>query len=157
MPFIVSWPAAIPPGRRSGALVEAVDIAPTLLEAAGLPRAPGMQGLSLWPLLSGAQDLDQHHDDVYSEYYNASVMFSPPDPLAFLTMVRSERYKLVAVHGHRTGELYDLHEDPDETRNRWDDRAYRDVRFSMLETLVDRIAWTVDPLPVRLKHNPMTS
>ena len=42
--FIVSWPAGIPPGRRSEALVEAVDIAPTLLEAAGLPRAPGMRG-----------------------------------------------------------------------------------------------------------------
>ena len=157
VPFIVSWPAAIPPGRRSEALVEAVDIAPTLLDMAGLPRAPGMQGRSLWPLLSGVRDVNRHRDDVYSEYYNASVMFSDPDPLAFMTMVRSERYKIVAVHGHETGELYDLAEDPGETRNRWDDLAYRDVRFSMLKTLADRIAWTVDSLPVRSKHHPMTS
>ena len=53
VPFIVSWPRQIPAGRISDALVEAVDIAPTLLEAAGLPRAPGMQGRSLWRLLAG--------------------------------------------------------------------------------------------------------
>ena len=82
----------IPAGLVSDALVEAVDIAPTLLEAAGLPMAPGMQGRSLWPLLAGGQDLNRHRDDIYSEYYNASVMFSDPDPLAFLTMVRTERY-----------------------------------------------------------------
>ena len=51
VPFIVSWPGGIAGGRRSEALVEGVDIAPTLLEAAGLPRSPGMQGRSLWPLL----------------------------------------------------------------------------------------------------------
>ena len=116
-----------------------------------------MQGRSLWPLVCGAEDLNRHRDHVYSEYYNASVMFSPPDPLAFLTMVRSDRYKLVAVHGHEVGELYDLRKDPGETHNRWDDPAYRDVRFSMLKTLADRIAWTVDPLPVRSKHHPMTA
>ena len=69
-------------------------------------------------------------------------MFSDPDPLAFLTMVRDDRRKIIAVHGHETGELYDLHEDPAETRNRWDDPSYRDVRFSMLKRLADRVAWT---------------
>ena len=39
-------------------------------------------------------------------------MFSDPDPLAFLTMVRTERHKLVAVHGLDDGELYDLELDP---------------------------------------------
>ena len=109
------------------------------------------------PLLSGDGERERHRDDICSEYYNASVMFSDPDPLAFLTMVRSDRYTIVAVHGHKTGELYDLAEDPGETHNRWDDRAYRGVRFSMLKRLADRVAWTVDPLPVRSKHHPMTA
>ena len=157
VPFIVSWPGAIAPDRRSEALVEGTDIAPTLLEAAGVPRAPGMQGRSLWPLLGGTGDLNRHRDGVYSEYYNASVMFKDPDPLAFLTMVRTERYKLVAVHGHEAGELYDLQEDPDETHNRWGDAAYREVQVSMLKTLSDRMAETVDPLPVRSTNHPMST
>ena len=157
VPFIVSWPRQIPAGLVSDALVEAVDIAPTLLEAAGLPMAPGMQGRSLWPLLAGGQDLNRHRDDIYSEYYNASVMFSDPDPLAFLTMVRTERYKLVVVHGLDAGELYDLGRDPGETQNRWSDEEYREVKVSMLIRLCDRMAWTVDPLPVRSKTHPMTT
>ena len=156
VPFIVSWPGTIPGGRRSAALVEATDIAPTLLDAAALPRAPGMQGRSLWGLLTGDDDLDGHREDIYSEYYNSSVMFKPPDPLAFLTMVRSDRYKLVAVHGLGTGELYDLEKDPAETRNLWRDSGYRDVKLSMLERLADRMAQTVDPLPVRATNHPMT-
>ncbi len=83
-------------------------------------------------------------------------MFKDPDPLAFLTMVRTERYELVAVHGHEAGELYDLHEDPDETHNRWGDAAYREVQMCMLKALSDRMAETVDPLPVRSTNHPMT-
>jgi arylsulfatase A-like enzyme len=149
VPFIVSWPGGISGGRLSEALVEAVDIAPTLLDVAGLPRPPGMQGRSLWPLLSGEADLGHHREDVYSEYYNASVMFSPPDPRAYMTMLRTERHKLVVVHGMETGELYDLESDPNETHNRWDDDGYLGVKASLLKQLSDRMAWTVDPLPQR--------
>ena len=105
--------------------------------------------------VAGGQDLNRHRDDIYSEYYNASIMFSDPDPLAFLTMVRTERHKLVAVHGLDDGELYDLELDPDETQNHWHDVEYRDVKVSMLTRLCDRMAWTVDPLPVRSKMHPM--
>ena len=147
MPFVISWPGAIAGRRRSEGLVEAVDIAPTLLDAAGLPRAPGMQGQSLWPPLSGQEDLNRHRDDVYSEYHNASIMFK--DPIACLTMVRTERYKLAAMHGLEGGELYDLEQDPNETCNRWDDVAYQEVKVSMLERLCDRAIWTMDPVPPR--------
>ena len=52
VPLIVSWPGHIQPRRVSG-MVELVDIAPTLLDAAQLAPYPGMQGRSLWPLLTG--------------------------------------------------------------------------------------------------------
>ncbi|MBN1919398.1 MAG: sulfatase-like hydrolase/transferase [Verrucomicrobia bacterium] len=152
VPLIVSWPARIEPARRSTALAELTDIAPTLLEAAGLPRAPGMQGRSLWPVLTGHADPSTHRDDVYCEYYNANQHYKTP---AHLTMVRTERHKLVVPHGragaqgHLAGELYDLDEDPNETHNRWHDPAHHDIRHQMMLRLCDRMAWTVDPLPIR--------
>jgi len=50
---------------------KAVIIAQTLLDAVGLEHHTGMQGKSLWPLLTGKADVNCHRDDVYSEYYNA--------------------------------------------------------------------------------------
>jgi arylsulfatase len=147
VPLIVSWPGTLAPGRRSRALVEYVDLAPTLLDAVGLPRQPGMQGRSLWPLLSGAADLDRHRADVYCEYYNAMPWHT--DPAAQATMVRTDAYKLVAVHGQDTGELYDLRVDPGERHNRWHDTELAAVKTDLLRRLCDRMAWTVDPLPVR--------
>jgi arylsulfatase len=147
VPLIISHPASVEGGRRSSALVELTDIAQTLLDAIGLPHHPGMQGQSLWPLLTGEAPLGHHRDDVYCEYYNA--MTGHTDPAPHLTMVRSDRHKLVAVHGADGGELYDLETDPNETHNLWDDAAHRDAKMQMLERLCDRLAWTVDPLPLR--------
>ena len=65
VPLIISCPALIPAGRRSGALVELVDLAPTLHEATGLAPQERMQGRSLWPALRGRADLRRHRDDVY--------------------------------------------------------------------------------------------
>jgi arylsulfatase A-like enzyme len=146
-PLILSWPGTIGAGRRSSALVEFVDIAPTLLDAAGLPRQPGMQGRSLWPMLMGRAGLDDHRDDVYSEYYNAMPWHRDPAP--HVTMVRTTTHKLTVAHGLGTGELYDLREDPGEHVNRWDDPALLDVKCELLRRLCDRMAWTVDPLPRR--------
>lgn len=145
VPMLVSWPGTIPAGRKSGALVELVDLAPTLLETSGLPVHAGMQGRSLWPLLAG--QAAEHRQDVYCEYYNAMPWHKDPAPQA--TMLRTGRYKLVAMHGLGTGELYDLQADPTETRNLWSDDGYAGVKLAMLERLCDRMAWTVDPLPLR--------
>ncbi len=147
VPLILSWPGVIEGGRSSEALVELIDVAPTLLEAAELPVPAGMQGQSLWPRLTGQASLDSHRDDVYCEYLNAMPWHSNPSPYA--TMLRTASHKFVAFHGLDTGELYDLERDPSETTNRWNDPAYRTVRVRFLERLLDRIALTADPLPQR--------
>jgi arylsulfatase len=147
VPCIIAWPGVIPAGRRSTALVELIDIAPTLLEAAGLPVYPGMQGRSLWPLLTGTAPLQPHRDDVYCEYYNAMPWHHNPTPQA--TMVRTATHKLSVMHGQHDGELYDLTNDPTETVNRWSDPEFRDLKGELLQRLTDRMAWTVDPLPER--------
>jgi arylsulfatase len=147
VPLIISYPSVIAAGRRSPALVELVDLPQTLLDALGLPHHPGMQGRSLWRLLAGRADLNEHREDVYCEYYSA--LTSHKDPAAHATMVRTECHKLVAVHGLDEGEMYDLEADPDETHNLWDDPQHQSVKVAMLKRLCDRMAWTVDPLPVR--------
>ncbi|MBM3460068.1 MAG: sulfatase [Armatimonadetes bacterium] len=50
VPFLLRWPAGLPPprhyraGRVEERLVEAIDVAPTLLAFAGVPKPAGMQG-----------------------------------------------------------------------------------------------------------------
>lgn len=147
VPLIASWPGVVRAGHRSEDLVELVDLAPTLLDAANLSQYPGMQGKSLWPLLTGRTSSDHHRADVYCEYYNAMPFHR--DPPAHATMLRTERHKLVAVHSLGAGELYDLEWDPNERRNLWDDADYQSVKLALLERLCDRMARTVDPLPAR--------
>jgi arylsulfatase len=146
VPLIFSMPGTVKAGERLTGLVELTDLAPTLLDLTGLPREPGMQGRSLWPLLAGSAPLDRFRDDVYCEYYNSN----KDQPSQWLTMVRTDKYKLIALHGTREGELYDLVADPGENRNLWNDPASKDLKIEMLLRLNTRMAHTADPLPVRV-------
>jgi arylsulfatase A-like enzyme len=147
VPLIISCPGRIPSNGRSPALVEQTDLAPTLVEAAGLPRPERMQGRSLWSLLTGSADIGRHRDDVYCEYYNALPCHR--DPAAYATMLRTERHKLVVFHGREPGELYDLDRDPRETYNLWDAPDHQDTKLTLLRRLCDRMAFSADPLPPR--------
>jgi arylsulfatase A-like enzyme len=52
-PFAVRWPARFSGGQTIDAFVNLADLAPTLLEVAGLKPLPEMTGQSLLPLLEG--------------------------------------------------------------------------------------------------------
>lgn len=52
VPLMMVWPGHIPAGLRIPTVVSLVDIVPTLLELAGVPAPPGLEGRSLVPLLS---------------------------------------------------------------------------------------------------------
>jgi len=146
VPLIISYPGRIK-SQRSRALVESTDLAQTLLDAADLPHHPGMQGKSLWGLLTGESEPHGHRDDVYCEYYNAMPWHR--NPTAQLTMIRTQRHKIVVDNGNSIGELYDMGDDPMEHRNLWNDEDHRDLKTDMLLRLCNRMAWTVDPLPAR--------
>ena len=105
-----------------------------------------MQARSLWPILTGGAAPDSFRDDVYCEYYNAN----PDSPPVFLTMVRTDRAKVVVVHGAEMGELYDLQADPGESHNLWDHPAHTGMKAEMLIRVCDRMARTADPLPPRI-------
>jgi len=113
VPLIVSWPGRFRAGLRSEALVELVDLAPTLLEAAGLPAPPTMQGKSLLPILEGRADPGFHKPHVVSEYNDALGMAQGRAPgsksdHSHGSMVFDGRYKTCVYHGHGVGEIYDL-------------------------------------------------
>ena len=137
-------------GFVSNALVELIDIAPTLLELAGLPVPLRMQGRSLLPILRGELPPDKHRDFVRCEFYraqNPDVVSRVKYEGSYATMYRDKRHKVVVYHGHSHGELYDLEEDPGEFNNLWSDPDSADLRFEMMRRNFDALAFSVDPGP----------
>ena len=105
IPLIVDVPGSNDAGRRVPQVASLVDIAPTVRELFRLPAAE-TDGVSLVPALRGAA-LPKRF--VYAEsMYARRFGWSP------LRMVRDERYKYIDAPRR---ELYDLDEDPFETRN----------------------------------------
>jgi len=145
VPLMIRWPGRIAGGRRASGLVELTDLVPTLNEMVGRDQGPGVQGRSLWPLLSGAAPLDRFRDDIYSEFPH-----SHGRDVVYMNLVRTDRYKLINHRGSEPGELYDLEEDPGENRNRWADPDYAAVKTELLKRLCDRMSETVDETMPRL-------
>ncbi|MEZ6016675.1 MAG: sulfatase-like hydrolase/transferase [Planctomycetota bacterium] len=112
MPLIVRWPGVVAPGAVDDHLVQNLDYAETLLEAAGVAVPSDMQGRSLMPLLRGEAP-DDWRESIYYHYYEypASHMVSPH------CGVRTERWKLVHYYPFDEWELFDLQADPDEQQN----------------------------------------
>jgi len=127
VPLIWSWPGVISSGVESDALVELTDIAPTLLEFAGVSDRPDMQGRSLAPIVTGKAPTDYHRDFVRSEFYSA--LNRPMS--SFATMHRTQRWKLSTYHGTGLGELYDMEQDPWEHHNLWDDKRVQDTKIEL--------------------------
>lgn len=153
VPLIWSWPGHFSTGLRSDALVELLDIAPTLLELAGLSIPERMQGRSLLSILRGTANPDDHRDFVRSEYYDALPL--PDGTMA--TMYRDRRWKLVVYHSHGFGELFDLQVDPHEFENLWDDPACQTARADLLLKSYDASVMALDwgpPLVPKYEDRP---
>ncbi|MCK5803172.1 MAG: sulfatase-like hydrolase/transferase [Lentisphaeria bacterium] len=100
VPLIVAGPG-LPEGKVSDALVELMDVNPTLIELAGLPAQEGVEARSLVPVLQG--HASTHRDSIVTT-------------LRSFECIRTERYKYVNNYGD-IRELYDLEEDPSELHN----------------------------------------
>jgi iduronate 2-sulfatase len=117
VPLLVSAPG-IRGGLRTRALAELLDLYPTLVELAGLPRPDGVEGTSLAPVLKNpsasgkAAALTQHPRPAY--YKGA------PEAMGY--SLRTNRHRYIEWRDWNDGaviarELYDHETDPDETRN----------------------------------------
>ena len=119
IPLMISGPG-ITKGRKSDALVESVDIYPTLVELAGLPKPQvpqGLDGTSMVPVLKSRRSKGK--EAVFHVYPR----HRPPDGAILGRAVRTDRYRLVewkkpgAPSGTAELELYDYKTDPGETKN----------------------------------------
>jgi N-sulfoglucosamine sulfohydrolase len=98
VPLLAWWPGVIKPGGDSSALISGEDIAPTCLEAAGLPVPERISGVSFLPLLKGER-FDKERQHIFAERgphgsatFNESTTASGVD---YSRCVRSARYKLI--------------------------------------------------------------
>ena len=121
VPMIVYDPSAAADATRgtvSNALVEAIDLAPTFVEAAG-GEVPyhWMEGRSLLPILHG-EATEDWREFVISEYNYAAtpaaVALGISHADARMFMVYDGRWKMVHFEGGLRPMLYDLGSDPDE-------------------------------------------
>jgi arylsulfatase A-like enzyme len=119
VPMIVYDPrvAAAQRGQTCGEMVLNIDVAPTILEAAGLPVPPAMQGQSLLPLL---RDPAQPFRDsfFYEHLYGHGP--KPPTHIERSEGVRTRDWKYtlyVDQAGPEREELYDMRDDPLEMKN----------------------------------------
>lgn len=119
VPFMVRYPKMVKPGSASDRMVLNVDIAPTVLELAGIQAPAFSHGRSLVPLLKGEPPDDWRKDWLY-EYYE----YPQWEHVRPHRGVRTQRYKL--IHYHKLAafpdkpeefELYDLQNDPGELYN----------------------------------------
>lgn len=154
VPLIVRWPGRLPEGVTRDELVQWIDLAPTLLEAAGAPPLPRGQGTSLLGMARGEAG-EEERGWALSEYRNSCIPYDVP---VHTTMLRTDRWKVVVHHGapstdrERTGELYDLAADPQECTNLWDHDDARGQRLAMQEQLIDALVATEDRSNPRLAH-----
>jgi len=98
VPLMAWWPGKIKPGGDSSALISGEDIAPTCLEAAGVPIPEKISGVSFLPLLQG-EAFPQERRHIFAERgphgsatYNEQATASGVD---YSRCVRSSRYKLI--------------------------------------------------------------
>jgi len=156
-PLIVADPrpaADATRGRSVGALVEAIDVLPTLLDALGVPCPSHLvEGTSLLPHLHGARIVPR--EAVFSEadysYRAACWTLNRLPGQCRGWMVRTHRWKYVEWEGLRP-QLFDLQEDPHELHDLGDEpppAVAREMRDRLLEwSLTRRNRITVDDAQV---------
>ena len=131
VPLMICTPHQKSAGQHCKALVEYVDIYPTLAQLAGLPLPTHLEGTSFAPLLENPEK--PWKKAVFSQYLR-------PGKDKFMgRSVRTDRWRYTEwVNGNNESagvELYDEKNDPKENVNVADDTTYQSVIAELAKTL----------------------
>ena len=140
---MIAWPENFAAGLIRDDLVELLDLAPTLYEAAALELPYYMQGHSLLPTLCGQHK--HHRAHVRTEFFGA---INYPDQ-THATMYRDRRWKLVCYHGKNLFELFDLENDPWEHRDLSQQPEYHSLLSELIVKSFDAAIFAHPPMPER--------
>jgi arylsulfatase A-like enzyme len=126
-----------------------IDIAPTILDIAGMKQKPKqMIGLSFYPLMKGEKT--DWRKEFYYEYYWERAF--PQTPTTF--GVRTDKYKYIFYHGiWDTNELYDLENDPHEMHNLANNPKYKSLIDEMDKKLFNWLEET-NGMQIPLRRGP---
>ena len=152
IPMLIRYPKLIAKGSVRDEMILNIDIAPTLLQLAGIPIPGNMQGRSMLPLLNGTAT--EWRNSFLAEYYVEKEYPNTPALLA----VRTQNAKLVTYPGHdEWTEVFDLAADPYEIRNLANDPAHRRLRGELereMERLCKEISYRMPPAAANQRFNP---
>ncbi len=128
-PMMIRYPKKIKPERHIDQMVLNLDIAPTLLDFAGIAPPGDMQGVSMKDLLTKPR-VKRWRNEIYYHYYENAYGVTPHYG------IRTKQYKLIRFYGPiDSWELYDLKKDPGEMKNIYADPAYGRVTETLKRKL----------------------
>jgi len=146
IPLLVMCPDRFRAGSRVRQVVANIDIAPTILELAGIKPPDHCDGRTFVPLLKGERP--PWRDALLYEYYWERNYPHTPTTHAILT----DRYKFIRYHGiWDLDELYDMQSDPEETKNLIADSSHNNLaqklRKRLFEILKETNGLTMNLMP----------
>lgn len=142
VPMILSWPGVFPEGQRRNQIVNLVDLAATVLDAAQSPALPNIDGRSFLDVIHNANAA--WLDETYSEYCTDGMAAWAQGTPIQQRMVRVGKWKLNYYHGHQP-QMFDLDADPGEMNDLGTDPAKKDIR----EHLLGKIMTNWDPESIK--------
>lgn len=153
VPLVIKLPNGLCAGVKVDGLVELVDVFPTLTGFIGLPPDPGIQGID-WSIhiIDGKTS---GRENIYSDMFDIRPVFgSLAGPYTSVMTLRTQKWKLNVYlsAGIRYGQLFNLEEDPDETKNLYVDAAFNNIKEELLWQLAKRCHFMADPLPFLLSQ-----
>jgi arylsulfatase A-like enzyme len=118
IPLLFRWPGTLPQGRRIASTVRSIDVAPTILDLAGLPAESAFRGQTLRPYLEGGEAADRAcFGETDMSFHEENFGREIPGIAGKSRWLRKGRFKLIFVpHAKRPAEwrLFDLVTDPGE-------------------------------------------
>ena len=141
LPLLVRYPPQVKAGAEPTGMALTTDLAPTILELAGAPALPGIDGRSLVPLF--ARTPADWRKSFLIEY-TTDIVFPRTLKMGY-DAVRTERYKFIRYRELAgMNELYDLQQDPFELTNLIGSPAAAGLRQQM-ETELARLLTSPRP------------